>query len=138
MRLISTMKQKYVLAEVDENGSPIRIFRNVKDTFSFPVESVAEFTKAFAVHSVRSKVFRRAGCTPYTAGACEWCGKVIFWEAGSYKSGEMHEVLPKGKGGEVSVANSVAICRGCHTGPNGAHGDRKWHTAKIGDNNGCV
>jgi len=122
---------KLVLCEIDSEGSPIRIFRNVKDTFSFPVESVQEFPKAFAVGMIRSKVFRRAGCTPHQDGECENCSRPIIWKAGYWNSGHMHEKVFKGRGGEVSVENGVAICRDCHLGPNGAHGDRRWQTAKL-------
>lgn len=120
-----------VLAEVDDRGDPIRIFRTVKATFSYPVESVKEFPKTFAVGMIRSKVFARTGCTPHQPGACEWCGRTIIWQAGEWNSGHMHEKHFKGKGGEVSVENGVAICRPCHTGRDGAHGNRRWHSAKL-------
>lgn len=129
---------KTVLAEVDERGDPIRIFKPQKKAYQFPVESVNEFPKAFAVGIIRSKVFARAGCTPHVDGGCEWCGASISWEKGRWNSGELHEVIPKGKmvfqgeQGEVSVENSVAICRSCHTsGPNAAHSNRRWHSAKL-------
>lgn len=125
------MKSKLVLAEIDERGDPIRIFRNVKDTFPFPVESVQEFPKAFAVGMIRTKVFARAGCTLHKPGNCEFCARIIYWQSGDFLSGELHEQIPKGKGGEVSVSNSVAICRKCHTGKDGAHGNRRWHSAKL-------
>lgn len=126
------MKQKLVLAEINDRGEAVRIFRTVKASFLLPVESVAEFTKALAVGQIRRQVFARAGCTPHQAGNCEWCGSSIFWSSGSYNSGEMHEVVPKGRGGEVSIANSVAICRNCHTvSPDSAHGNRRWHSSKI-------
>lgn len=50
----------------------------------------------------------------------------------------MHEKIARGKmvfkgeDGEYSVENSVAICGNCHLGKNGAHGNRRWHSAKIG------
>ena len=129
---------KTVLAEVDERGDPIRIFKPQRKAYQFPVESVNEFPKAFAVGMIRSKVFARAGCTPHIDGCCEWCGASICWEKGRWNSGEMHEVVARGKmvfqgeQGEVSVSNSVAICRNCHTsGPNAAHANRRWHSAKI-------
>lgn len=127
---------KTVLCEVDPDGSPIRIFKFAKHAYQLPVDRYKEFTKAEAVLSIRLKVFARAGCTPDCAGTCESCGRSIIWERGHYSSGELHEVVPKGKTvfngpeGEVSVTNSVAICRSCHTGPEGAHGNRRWQTAK--------
>ena len=114
------MPSKVVLAEIDTHGDPIRIFRTVKAACKLPVEHVAEFPKALAVSVIRRKVFERA------AGSCEYCGNPI-----TPKTGHMHEELPKGKGGEVSVENGRAICYDCHLGPNGAHGNRRWHTSKI-------
>jgi hypothetical protein len=81
------MKQKLVLVETNNQGEAVRIFRNVKASFSFPVESVAEFTKALAVGQIRRQVFARAGCSPHQTGNCEWCGKVIRWYAGDWDSG---------------------------------------------------
>lgn len=124
-------RDKYVLCEVDDQGTPIRIFKPQKKAYTFPVEQVNEFPHGFAVGIIRRQVFQRAGCTRIQPGCCEECGATIIWEAGSYNSGEMHEVISKGKGGEVSVDNSKAICRACHTGPNGAHGNRRWHSAKL-------
>lgn len=123
---------KTVLAEVGLDGLPIRIFRTVKAAIQLPVEQVAEFPKAFAVGVIRRKVFERAGCTPHQSGNCEECGRTIRWYAGDWDSGEMHEVIPRGKGGEVSVHNSIALCRNCHTvDATSAHGNRRWHSAKI-------
>jgi len=120
------MKSKLVLVEVNLQGDPIRIFRTVKDSLQVDVESVQEVPKAYAVGAIRRQVFARAGCTPHQIGECEWCGRNISWE-----TGEMHEKVFKGKGGEVSVVNSVAICHECHQGKNGAHGNRRWHSAKL-------
>lgn len=118
--------RKPVLCEVDDRGDPVRIFKPQKRAYQFPVKDVNEFPYAFAVGVIRSKVFARAGCTRHQKGYCEECGRAISWE-----SGHMHERVFKGKGGEVSVENGVAICAPCHLGPNGAHGNRRWHTSKI-------
>lgn len=128
--------RKPVLCEVDERGDPIRIFKFRKKAFQYPVESVSEFPYAFAVGMIRSKVFARAGCTPHQSGSCEECGATIIWEKGCPLSGHMHEKVARGKmtfqstDNEYSIENSVAICRSCHIGPNGAHKERSWHTAK--------
>lgn len=129
--------RKPVLCEIDERGDPIRIFKFRKKAFQYPVESVNEFPYAFAVGMIRSKVFARAGCTPHQTGNCEWCGATIIWEDKRPLSGHLHEKVARGKmtfqntDNEYSVENSVAICSSCHIGPNGAHKDRSWHTAKI-------
>lgn len=128
---------KTVWAEVDDQGDPVRILKHAKQRLQLPDDKVKEFSSAEAVRSIRLKVFGRAGCTPEVAGACESCGRAIIWERGHFSSGEMHEVIPKGKtvfsgpGGEVSITNSVALCRSCHTGKDGAHGNRHWQTAKL-------
>lgn len=128
---------KTVLAEVDERGDPIRIFKFRKKALRFPVESVNEFPYAFAVESIRRKVFARAGCTRVQEGQCEWCGRIIIWEKGYENSGHLHEKIPRGKmvfnhdDNEYSIDNSVAICKDCHIGPTGAHSNRRWHSAKI-------
>lgn len=130
-------KEKLILAEVDEHGDPIRIFKYRKKAYLYPVKSVNEFMYAFAVEAIRRKVFARAGCTRVKPGECEWCGAEIIWEKGYPNSGHMHEKIARGKmvfqgeDGEYSVDNSVAICSNCHIGPNGAHSNRTWHSAKI-------
>lgn len=35
----------------------------------------------------------------------------------------MHELVSKGKGGEVSLENSIGLCADCHL--NTAHGNRR-------------
>lgn len=67
-----------------------------------------------AVAIVRRRVFERSG------GLCENCARPVTWE-----SGHMHERKPRGKGGEISVKNSVFICAKCHLGPQGEHGNRR-------------
>lgn len=124
-------KPKMVLVEVNEHGHPIRIFRTVKAAMQLPVECVQEWTKAKAVEAIRRQVYQRSKVDGYSQ--CESCSTGLSWE-----TGEMHEKHPKGKRdengnyGEVSVENGLWLCRGCHTGrPDSAHGDRRWHTAKV-------
>jgi 5-methylcytosine-specific restriction endonuclease McrA len=126
-------KTKYVFVEINDHGDPVRILKNCKATRHLPVESVREMTKAEAVGGIRLAVFER---TKQETGfpQCEWCGQYITW-----KTMEMHEKIFKGKRdengnyGEVSLDNCVGLCRPCHQGPNGAHADRKWQSAKIKD-----
>jgi 5-methylcytosine-specific restriction endonuclease McrA len=123
--------EEQVLVEVDSQGNILRILKNRKQTRSLPTETVLEVSRTFAVGEIRRQVFLRAGCTPNKPGECEWCGELIVWNRGSSKSGHLHEKTFRSNGGEISLENSVAICRNCHLGLHGAHGNRRWHTAKI-------
>jgi 5-methylcytosine-specific restriction endonuclease McrA len=129
--------RKPVLCEIDERGDIVRIFKFRKKAYQYPVESIQEFPYAFAVEMIRKKVFARAGCTRVQSGNCEWCGATIIWESNRPLSGHMHEKVARGKmtfentDNEYSIDNSVAICSNCHIGPNGAHSNRSWHTAKV-------
>ena len=115
------MKSKIVKVETDESGTPIRIFRNDLEWVRCPDSRLKYMTKAEAVGSIRGQIWRRTG------GECEFCGAWI-----TENTMHLHEQLPKGRGGEVSLANSVGICADCHVvGPNSAHGNRRWHTSKI-------
>src|SRR5690349_14503573 len=96
------------------DGQPVRIFKGAPD---WMLPSIQKMDRSEAVGSIRRQVFERAGYE------CEWCGRPIILERGAPNSGEMHEVLPRGKGGEISLANSVAICKSCHR--NIGHGDRR-------------
>jgi 5-methylcytosine-specific restriction endonuclease McrA len=51
-------------------------------------------------------------------GLCLWCGKRVTW-----KQAHMHERLFRGKGGKISLDNSIILCSNCHL--NDAHGNRK-------------
>ena len=90
--------------------------------------------KAEAVGSIRRQVFERARNPLTGLVECENCGRIITWEFG-----EMHERVPKGNGGEVSLGNCEALCRECHTGSqDSAHGNRRWQTAKLGPTKGTA
>lgn len=115
------MPVKLVRVETNEHGTPIRIFRKDKLWLDCPKDLLKIMTKAEAVGSIRDQVWKRTG------GECEYCGKWI-----TENTMHMHEELPKGQGGEVCLMNSVGICADCHViGPDSAHGNRRWHTAKI-------
>jgi 5-methylcytosine-specific restriction endonuclease McrA len=68
---------------------------------------------AEAVKSIRHQLFLRA------KGFCELCGDIVL-----ESSGHMHEQKHRGKGGEISLENSVFICPICH---GLAHKDRNPH-----------
>lgn len=53
-------------------------------------------------------------------GECLWCSKFVTWQ-----QAHMHEVVQRGKGGKISLDNSIILCSTCHIGPRGAHGNRR-------------
>jgi 5-methylcytosine-specific restriction endonuclease McrA len=121
---------KQVHVQIGLNGLPIRIFRD-RSWRDLPADQVQIMDRASAVYAIRVQVFDRAEAEGGW-NECERCGRLIGWN-----TFEMNEILPKGKGGgktggEVSVENCEALCKPCHqTGPDAAHSNRRWHTAKI-------
>ena len=113
---------KQVWVEVDEVGNPIRIFYSQRRAIQVGVEGkkVELFDRSVAVSVIRDIIWDRTG------GDCTWCGNPI-----TKASLHMHEVLPRGEGGEISLDNSVGICADCHIGPQGAHGNRR---PRFGEN----
>ena len=107
-----------------EDGRICRIFRNDKKYLDFPSCQVYTVTKSEAVKDLREQVYERSG------HECERCGRAITWV-----SMEMHEKIHRGKGGEQSLENCVALCHNCHTGDaDSEHGNRRWKTARLGLN----
>ena len=113
--------QEFVMVELGPNGLPIRIFLSEKLAYRDPSLDVGEMRRGAAMKYIRESVFARS------RGKCERCGRLITW-----MSMQMHEVNPRGMTahtrGEVSVANSQAICFSCH---NAAHANRRpqWSRA---------
>lgn len=62
----------------------------------------------------------------YQDGHCLWCDKFVTW-----KQAHLHEKVARGKGGKVSLGNSIILCADCHIGPKGAHGKRRPQFSKI-------
>src|SRR5271168_1119332 len=97
------MKSKFVWVEMKDR-CVIRIFRSKKAAFSTPdTVIVAGMTRAEAVSSIRNQIFHRS------EGFCELCGDIV-----TLYSGHMHEQKWRGKGGEISLENSVFICEKTH------------------------
>ena len=121
-----------VWVEIDENGRTLRIFKNHKAMVLALPYYEDGWTKcqsrAEAVRSIRHQVFEKQ------KGICLHCPQIILWE-----SFHLHEQVPKGKGGEVSVENSIGLCSECHIGINGAHSNRlpkfTKRTMKVGEEN---
>lgn len=120
------MSVKLVYVEIDPKTElPVRILRTNKDALALPAELVRQMAKSVAVGYIRKQVIDRARYKQFIL--CEFCGATI-----NEFVGEMHEVVPKGKGGEVSLDNSRFICHDCHTGkPDSEHGDRGWHRQSL-------
>ena len=124
------MPSKTVRVEFDDFGNVIRIFRKDKKWLDCPVDRLGEMSKEEAVGRIRRSIYLRSSFDPQGVGCCpecERCGRRITWD-----TFEMHETVPRGKGGEQSLENCEALCRSCHqTGPDAAHKDRRWQTAKL-------
>lgn len=69
------------------------------------------------IAAIRKAIFVRQG------KVCLWCAKALTWT-----QLHMHELVPRGKGGKISLDNSVGLCYSCHI--NGAHGNRKPQWSK--------
>lgn len=102
--------------ELGLDAQPVRIFRNQKASLAEGWRQ--QFNYTAAVRIIRHKLFLRS------CGECELCGIQV-----SESGGHMHEKLHRGKGGEISLANSVFICPHCHRQE---HADRnpRWSKTK--------
>jgi hypothetical protein len=108
-------EKRFVYAQVAD-GVAVRIFKTHKAAIQsgVPEELLRWVVRAEAVGEIRKQVIARAHCN------CDRCGRALTPD-----TGEMHETLPKGKGGEVSLDNCEWLCHDCHQGPDSAHGDRQ-------------
>lgn len=115
------MSKTRVMVEINpENGQVLRIFRRDKSAFALDPEHVREMPRSVAVGIIRHTIFERS------KGRCEYCGRSVSENSWPNK-GEMHEQVPKSRGGEVSTFNGVFLCRFCHTNDEKAHGNRRLH-----------
>ncbi len=103
---------KWVWCEQNEVGAVTRILRG-----HHPPEIMRPNSTIFydwdyreAVSSIRHQLWLRC------RGECELCGSLV-----TEQGGHMHEQQHRGKGGEISLDNSVFICAKCHQD---AHKDR--------------
>lgn len=97
-------------------GQVSKIFKNQKQAFLGCPDPQAKF-KDEAVGSVRRQVYDRQ------KGRCLNCGDARPYEGDLFTRMHMHEEIPKGKGGLVSLENCVCLCARCHL--SGQHGDRR-------------
>lgn len=111
------MPKQLVWVEVD-GDRPIRILRNHLEVWKLPLEQVRQWPKSEAVKNIRDQVFDRC------KGECEHCGKRV-----TKLTGELHEMIHKSLGGEVSLDNCRFLCHGCHQGrKDSEHGERRWQS----------
>src|SRR4029077_5373772 len=82
---------------------PIRIFKSRLHSAGYHVGSVTQMDRSHAVSVIRHLVFMRS------QGFCEGCAIPV-----TELTGHMHEQKHRGKGGEISMDNSVFICAKCH------------------------
>ena len=104
-----------VWVEINSLGQAVRIFRTDKARWAFPGFAIL-IRYSTAVSEIRHQLFLRSN------GMCELCTSAVT-EFG----GHMHEQKHRGKGGEISLDNSVFICYPCHRS---AHKDRNPHFTK--------
>jgi len=95
----------------------VRIFRNKKDALIEQYVThcfIVQVLYREAVGAIRYQIWLRS------RGECELCAAPI-----TEASGHMHEKQHRGRGGEISLDNSVFICQRCHQR---AHADRnpRW------------
>jgi 5-methylcytosine-specific restriction endonuclease McrA len=72
--------------------------------------------------AIRLAIFKRQG------GLCLDCGAQLTWEMA-----HMHEIVPRSKGGAISLNNSIILCYDCHL--NGRHGDRRLRFGEFDSRN---
>ena len=97
-------------------GLPVAIFGSRIDALSHPEAPfgrvVLDVPRSEAVGDIRRAVFNR------DEYQCRHCGALVTWN-----TGHLDEIVPRGKGGEVSVENGQTLCAKCHiVGPESKHG----------------
>jgi hypothetical protein len=113
-----------------KNGKVIRIFRTAKASAVFYANlvlhpdntaTITTMPRPTAVEAIRRQLFEQQ------KHLCAWCGEELTWG-----SCQMHEKIPRGKGGEISLLNSTILCYDCHQGskPGAAHRGRRLHFSK--------
>jgi 5-methylcytosine-specific restriction endonuclease McrA len=71
------------------------------------------------VGEIRDEIWKRQD------GLCLRCGDYV-----TKATAHLHEVISRGKGGEVSLDNSIILCSACHIGVRGVHGNRRPQWSK--------
>ncbi len=109
---MKTKRNKWVWGELNADRTHVvRIFKSKKAAVAAGLcAPVVQVLYAYAVHQIRHQLFVRSH------GECEICLAPVTED-----SGHMHEKRHRGKGGEISLDNSIFICLSCHRR---AHQDR--------------
>lgn len=111
------MASDHVFVEILDSLDVIRIFDNQRAAVVSPAWQaglVRMLPYPIAVEIIRRAVFSRDNW------CCTHCGDPFVWV-----TGHMHERLWRGRGGEISLDNSVSLCGMCHlTNPVAGHGER--------------
>ena len=108
---------KPCLVEVGADRRVVRIFKSTRAAYKWLVTEhhgalLKRVEREVAVKQIREQIWERCG------GICEKCSiNRVTWD-----SGQMHEKQHRGKGGDISLENSIFICRDCH---DAAHHDRR-------------
>ena len=97
------MNKINVWVEQNLRGDALRILRSGKETMQPSSKLYGMWDRREAISAIRRQIFERS------KGECELCSTPVTWGAG-----HMHELLPRGKGGEISLENSVFVCPACH------------------------
>lgn len=96
-----------VWVETRNGGIPIRIFKSYTAAMHLVCKGKAvnavQMCYDDAVKAIRKQIFYRS------KGFCELCSSIVLEQ-----SGHMHEMKHRGRGGEISLSNSVFICPKCH------------------------
>lgn len=112
------------------NGQPVCIFPNHKQAILSGAAIIQELVRAAAVEAIRRAVFKRDDYT------CQHCGEIAMLDGPN--KGDMHEKVWRGKGGLISVINSITLCHSCHINdPVAGHGNRKpqWSNSALPSRN---
>ena len=92
---------KQVWVEYNDH-SIVRIFKSKTAAFASN-KAVAKVSYGYAVSDIRYQLWMRS------EGLCENCCAMVTKD-----SGHMHERKWRGKGGDISLENSIFICPTCH------------------------
>lgn len=98
------MKDKMVwVAQTHDLMRVERIFKSKNAAYASGDPYIVSMKRSEAVRSIRNQIFYRS------KGFCELCGDIV-----TLYSGHMHEQKWRGRGGEISLENSVFICAKTH------------------------
>lgn len=113
-----------VFVETDGNSNPIRIFKNNRAALESGVPDllISIRERRDAVGYIRHQIFVRQ------RGICYRCPNQ-FTEAQMH----LHEKVHRGRGGEISLDNSVGLCFTCHLKPGGVHPEKQLNFTKRGE-----